>query len=146
MEHNPTIIVIDDEEAIVKFMLVALKKMGYSADFSTDSGNGLDLIKKNKYNIVLLDLFMPKESGLSLLMKIKKIDIKTQVIIITGYGSEFSLTACLKSGADDFICKPFELDDLREAVSHCVTKIKRWEKIETIEKIDADSKKKKASK
>ena len=81
MEQNPTIIVIDDEEAIVKFMLVALKKMGYSSDFSTDSVNGLDLIKKNKYNIVLLDLFMPKESGLSLLMKIKKLDIKTQYLI-----------------------------------------------------------------
>ncbi len=78
---------------------------------------------------------MPKESGLNLLIKIKKMNIRTQVIIITGYGSEFSLTACLKNGADDFICKPFDLDDLKESIEHCCSKLERWGKIETAEKI-----------
>ncbi len=137
MEKQPEIIVIDDEASIVKLVLSILKKGGFSADFSTDSLKGLDLIKKKNYQIVILDLCMPKESGLVILSKIKKINPLIQVIIITGYSSEFSLKACLKAGADEFICKPFEIDDILGAVNRSIKKIENFEKIETLEKINA---------
>ncbi len=73
---------------------------------------------------------MPKESGLMTLKKIKRLNPRIQVIVITAYGSSFSMKACLKEGADDFLIKPFNIEELHKVVLHNIEKIIRWEEID----------------
>ncbi len=124
------VICIDDEEHIGQIIVLSLKKINISADFTTDPLEGLELVKKENFQIVLLDLLMPNDSGLVILGKIKKFNPRIQVIIITSYCSNFSMKSCIKMGADDFLSKPFDVNVLNTSVQNCISKLKRWEDIE----------------
>ncbi len=130
LQKEIKVLIIDDEEHIGQIIGLSLKRIDVPADFTTDPVKGFELIKSGNYQIIMLDLLMPKESGLVLLGKIKKFNPKIQVIIVTAYSSDFSMNSCIKSGADDFLAKPFTVNDLNTAVQNCITKLKRWVEVE----------------
>jgi len=137
-KKNLKIFIIDDEPSIVNLIFNLLKNFGYKVEFTTDAAKGLKIIQEKEFDVIFLDLCMPKESGLTILKKIKAVYPLTQIIVITGYSSEFSLKACLKAGADEFICKPFDVDDLIKALERCAERLETYKKIETLEKIVGD--------
>jgi len=101
------ILVVDDEEPIQKLLKRTLSKMGYKVDTASDGEEGLKLFREHSYELVLVDLNMPKLSGEQLLREIKKISPTTEVIVITGYASVESAVECLgKLGAYAYITKP----------------------------------------
>jgi len=102
-----SILVVDDEEPIQKLLKRTLSKMGYSVDTASDGEEGLKLFRQHSYELVLLDLNMPRLSGDQLLREIKKINPTTEVIVITGYASVESAVECLgKLGAYAYMTKP----------------------------------------
>lgn len=114
---TPHILVIDDEPRIRDACRMVLTSMGFSVETAQDGVEGLNLIEDQHYDILLLDLMMPKMSGFEVLSKVRDIDPDTVVIVITGYATlEHSIEA-MKKGAFDFIPKPFTPDQLRAVVS-----------------------------
>jgi len=112
-EKNPVILVIDDEESMRDSCSQALTRAGFRAETAEDGSIGLEKIKKNKPDLVLIDLKMPGISGMEVLEKIKEIDPNIIPVVITGYSTVESAVEAMKRGAYDFLPKPFTPEELR---------------------------------
>jgi two-component system NtrC family sensor kinase len=124
------ILIVDDEEIIVKLLSMSLRSDGYET-FSAFSGEqGLEVFKSESPDIVVTDIKMPGMDGLELLEKIKEIDADTEVIIVTGHGDIDSTIIALQHGASDFINKPVRDEALAIALERAKTKIHIREKLE----------------
>ncbi len=118
--YTPKILVVDDEMRIREGCRDVLTQEGFEVA-SADSGKkGLDMIAREHFDIVLLDLMMPEISGLEVLPEVKSSHPDTVVIVITGYATiEHSIEA-MKLGAFDFIPKPFSPEQLKVVVSKAI--------------------------
>lgn len=104
------ILVVDDEIFIRENLERTLSLKGYAVTTAENRAQTVNLIAEGDIDLVLLDLNLGKESGLTLLREIKEIDSNILVIIITGYGTVESAVEALKMGAYDYIKKPFKAD------------------------------------
>ena len=110
---KPSILIVDDDEVMQETLSDVLRKRGYEI-FSVGSGNGaLPMIKKNVIDLVLLDMRLPDIDGLEVLKKIKEFDTEILVIMMTAYSDVQTAVSAMKSGAYDYINKPFELEELK---------------------------------
>jgi len=119
------ILVVDDEEYIRDLVSKALSKFGYIIDTADDYNSAVERLANTSYDIVITDKNMPganegAETGIQLLRYVKKHFPSTEVIIMTGYASIETAIEAMKSGAFDYITKPFMLDDLREKVTRII--------------------------
>jgi len=106
------IVVVEDEAAIRKGVVHALKASGYEVAEAADGEAGLQEAVRLGVNLVLLDLMMPKRDGLQVLAEIRKIRPTLPVIILTAKGTEEDRVQGLKLGADDYVVKPFSAREL----------------------------------
>lgn len=108
----PNILVVDDKDSMRGMLTATLTQEGYRVDSAEDGKKALDLVRNKSYDLVLTDLKMPDLSGIEVLNGIKEIDNETSVIVMTAYGTIEDAVAAIKSGAYDFITKPFDTDHL----------------------------------
>ncbi len=116
------ILVIDDDKAMRDACYQILSRQGYQVELAPSARQGLSLLERISFDVVLLDLVMPDLDGLETLKKIKSLDTDSEVIIITGYGTIQSAVEAIKSGAFHFLSKPFAPDDLRYLVTRALEK------------------------
>ncbi|NWG03852.1 MAG: sigma-54-dependent Fis family transcriptional regulator [Syntrophaceae bacterium] len=110
---KPSILIVDDDEVMRQTLSDVLKRRGYET-FSVGSGHeALATIKKNETDLILLDMRLPDIDGLEVLKKIKEFDTEIIVIIMTAYSDVQTAVSSMKSGAYDYINKPFELEELK---------------------------------
>ena len=114
--RKPVILVIDDEESMREGCRQALEGEGYRAAIAGDGEQGLRLVKQLGPSVALVDLRMPRVSGMEVLAKIREIDPSIVLIVITAYGTVESAVASMKLGAFDYLCKPFDEEALLGAV------------------------------
>lgn len=112
MESKQKILVIDDEKGLRDLLTFELSSLGYNIVTAADGLEGIEKVKKEKFDLVILDLKMPKLSGTETLKEIKKIDPAIEAIVATGYGTVETAVECMKIGAYDYIAKPFNIDEL----------------------------------
>lgn len=117
MEASYNILVIDDDAFMRDACRQSLAKHGHSVTLAKSGREGLSLLEKWSFDLILLDLRMPGEDGLSVLAKIKELDPEAIVVMITGYGSIKTAVQAIKLGAFDFIAKPFTPEELLKLVS-----------------------------
>ncbi len=106
MNETPKILIIDDEEAIVRVLSISLKSDGYKVISALDGPSGLELFDSEKPDIVLTDIKMPGMDGIEVLREVKQRRPEAEVIIITGHGDIENAIEALKYGASDFLNKP----------------------------------------
>ena len=106
------ILIVEDEKKIADFIKRGLKEEGYAADVAYDGEEGLFLAKTNDYDLVLLDLMLPKIDGLTVCRKLKAAKVATPVIMLTAKNSVKDTVVGLDSGADDYLTKPFAFEEL----------------------------------
>ena len=115
------ILIIDDEAAIRDSLEALLTLEGFSVEMATEGNSGLDLLSANEYDLLLLDLSMPGESGIDLLPRIKRMRPELPVVMITAYGTVGNVVDALRAGADNFVQKPWDneklLADMRTAIA-----------------------------
>ncbi len=111
------ILVVDDEQEFCCLFANALTEMGYEVSTATGGRQGLAKIRQNPPDILFLDIKMPHMDGLECLGRIRKIKRKFVVVVMTGYGDIQSARKAMRLGADEFISKPFDLDDLKRLVN-----------------------------
>ena len=85
---------------------------GYAVDLAADGQEGLFMAESNPYDVVLLDLMLPKLDGMELLSRIRQSGQHTPVLVLTARDDKESVVALLNAGADDYLTKPFDLGEL----------------------------------
>jgi DNA-binding NtrC family response regulator len=118
------ILVVDDEKKMGILIEGTLKDAGYSVKTVTSGDKALELLKKTNYDIVITDLKMEPVDGMQVLKKAKELNQSTEVIMMTAYATAQSAVQAMKSGATDYIIKPFALEELKLLVDKVVEKQK----------------------
>ena len=106
------ILVIDDEADMRRGLVDNLRFEGHSTDEASDGAEGLALIRGTPADLILLDVMMPKMSGLDVCRSARAEGIRTPIIMLTARGEEIDRVLGLELGADDYITKPFSLREL----------------------------------
>lgn len=107
-----TILIVEDDSAIRRGLADALRFHGYGVREAGDGESGRAAAVNDGVDLVLLDLLMPRADGMSVLAEIRRVRPGLPVIIITARGEEHDRVRGLDGGADDYIVKPFSLDEL----------------------------------
>ena len=110
------ILVIDDELFVRELLQEFLTKEGYKVYTAESGEKGIESVKDTPVEIALIDLKMPGMDGISTLKEIRKIAPNTTAIILTGYPTIESSIEALRSGAYDYVVKPFKLNDLKNTI------------------------------
>tara|TARA_R110002072_G_scaffold42064_10_gene117908 strand:+ start:47728 stop:48477 length:750 start_codon:yes stop_codon:yes gene_type:complete len=106
------VLVVEDDDSIRRGLADALSYSGYTVFDAPDGAAGLELILSTDADLVLLDIMMPKMDGLEVLANLRKVKPSQPVIFLTARGEEYDRIQGLKLGADDYIVKPFSIDEL----------------------------------
>src|ERR1700678_3459979 len=118
---NPRILIIDDETAIRESLDTLLTLEGFSVSTADDGPAGLELLSRNEFDLLLLDLALPGETGIDLLPRILELQPGLPVIMITAYGKVSNVVEDIRAGAENFVQKPWDneklLADIRAAVA-----------------------------
>jgi DNA-binding response OmpR family regulator len=110
------ILIVEDEAGIVQFLKQGLEEEGYQVSAALDGLSGLELYKKSIFDLVLLDWMLPKMNGLELCKAIRSKDKETPIIFLSAKDTIQETIEGLKSGANDYIKKPFSFDELLERI------------------------------
>jgi two-component system response regulator PilR (NtrC family) len=116
------ILVVDDEQSMREFLDIMLKKEGYKVSLASNGEEVLKYIGKDIFDLVLLDIRMPKMDGIAVLKKIKSASPETVVIMITAYDSSDTAIKAMKEGAYDYIPKPFKIDEIKLIIKNALEK------------------------
>jgi len=119
------ILIVDDTGDNVKLIKAMLKSLDSDIDVAVDGEEALRKMTDNDYDIVLLDIMLPKISGIDVLKKVRERDLETPIIVMTAYGSEELAVETLREGGDDYLInKPIRTEDLLDAINKALEKRK----------------------
>lgn len=117
-----TILLVDDEELIRKSLTRELQQENFTVTTVSSGREAINALKIRKYDLVITDLMMPDVDGFKVLEVVKKVACLTSVIILSAYGNMQSVIDALRSGADDFVRKPCEIEELVFRIQQCMEK------------------------
>ena len=106
------LLIVDDEKRFANMLAKRLTLRGCHCEVCYNGQQALDLVAQKDFFLILLDLHLPDIYGIKVLMRIKEMDSKTPVIIVTAHGTEKDRKACMQQGAYAFVHKPLGIDDL----------------------------------
>lgn len=107
------ILVIDDDPSIRNMLSIVLKKNKYNVVLAEDGKSAIDQLKRSTFDLIISDIKMPDIDGIALLKKIKSINPEIPVLMITAFASANDAVEAMKLGAEDYITKPFNLEELK---------------------------------
>lgn len=111
----------DDEPALRELVQNHLSLEGFEVETAADGVEAIDLINKNTYDLVLLDVHMPKKDGVEVLKYMKNKKIPSRLIMLTGDGDPHIVSECAKYGAMDYLTKPYNYHELVEAIDRVLS-------------------------
>jgi two-component system copper resistance phosphate regulon response regulator CusR len=106
------VLVIEDETKVGSFIKRALEEESYAVDLCEDGAQGLDMALSGSYDLIMIDLMLPSLPGLEVLARLRKEKIQTPVLILTAQSKVDQRVKGLDAGADDYLTKPFAIDEL----------------------------------
>ena len=106
------ILIIEDESSLAEIISTKLKQEKYEVDVCLDGEEGLYNALTNAYDLIILDIMLPNINGVEILNKIKEEDISSKVIMLTAKSSLDDKLDCFEIGADDYVTKPFHIEEL----------------------------------
>jgi DNA-binding response OmpR family regulator len=106
------ILLVEDDKGIVRFIKKGLLENSFSVDTAHDGEEGLHLALHEKYDLIVLDIMLPKMDGVEVLKNIRTRELQTSVIFLTAKDSEKDIVQGLNLGADDYVVKPFSFNEL----------------------------------
>ena len=116
------VLVVDDEKMIVKGIRFSLLQDGYEVDTAYDGDEALQKANENQYDIILLDVMLPKHSGLEVLQQIREFS-SVPVIMLTAKGEDMDKILGLDYGADDYITKPFNILEVKARIRAIIRRV-----------------------
>ncbi|MCR5119722.1 MAG: response regulator transcription factor [Lachnospiraceae bacterium] len=111
------ILVVEDEKALAELVSDRLKRDHYSVDISNDGEDGMDNALSGMYDLIILDIMLPKADGITILKEVRKQDKEVKIIMLTAKGELEDRLLGFDSGANDYVPKPFHIDELAARVN-----------------------------
>jgi len=122
------ILIIEDEEDLVKGLKLNLSGEGYEVDWAYDGEEGLRKALDEAYDLIILDIMLPKMNGLDICRELRQKKINIPIVMLTAKGEEVDKVVGLEIGADDYITKPFSVRELLARIKAHLRREKREEK------------------
>jgi DNA-binding NtrC family response regulator len=116
MKARKKVLLLDDEPIVCERLKPALEKLGFYVESYTESQKVVDRVMEEHFDVLVTDLKMQKPDGLEVMEFVRRHSPSTRVIIITGFATVETATETMKSGAADFIAKPFRIRDLCDLI------------------------------
>jgi DNA-binding response OmpR family regulator len=113
--EGPKILLVDDEQAVQTLLTYPLRKEGYEVVTATDGQQALDRFTEHRFDLVVLDIMLPKLDGIEVCRRIRTRS-QVPIIMLTAKGDEIDKVVGLEMGADDYITKPFSMREFRSRV------------------------------
>lgn len=118
------ILIVDDEKVIVKGLKYALENDGMETDAAYDGEEALEMIKQGGYDLILLDMMLPKLDGMEVCRSVREFS-DVPIVFLTARGDDMDKIMGLESGADDYITKPFNMLEVRARIKGIVRRSRR---------------------
>lgn len=115
-----SILIIEDEANIARVIRLELEYEGYLVETATDGATGLSLAIEKNWDLILLDIMIPELNGMEVLRRFRSKDPITPVILLTARNSVFDKVSGLDQGANDYITKPFQIEELLARIRSCL--------------------------
>jgi len=106
------LLIVEDEKELAKPLKEGLEYQKYAVDIAHDGEEGERLARENSYDVIVLDIMLPKKDGISITKSLRDAKIDTPILILTAKGTVEDKTTGLDAGADDYLPKPFAFDEL----------------------------------
>ncbi|NJM71767.1 MAG: response regulator [Scytonema sp. RU_4_4] len=106
------ILIVEDDELTAKALTTVLEHQNYAVEVATDGQAAWDLVQAFEYDLIMLDVMLPKLDGISLCQKLRSHDFKMPILLLTGRDSSHDKAIGLDAGADDYVVKPFDCEEL----------------------------------
>ena len=143
MRDKIKVLIVEDDSKISRFLELELQHEGYETDIAADGREGLGKVNANKYDIVLLDLMLPELSGIEVCRRMRNAENFTPVIMLTAKDDVSDKVTGLDAGADDYVTKPFAIEELLARIRVAVSRTRRTGQNPALEtgllKIDGDA-------
>jgi len=133
---NETILIVDDEKEIRNLISIYLKNEGFHVLEACDGEEGLQLVKKHKVHLIVLDLMMPKVDGIKMCMKVREV-AEMPIIMLTAKSQDMDKIGGLTIGADDYVTKPF---NPLELIARIKSQLRRYLKMSGINSTNNEEK------
>ena len=121
--NKKKMLIVDDDNAYLNVLEKIFSKMEYEAEFAGSSEEALEILKKEKFPLIITDLEMPGLNGVELCKQIRKIDPKAVVYALSGYIAEFDTENLENVGFDGYLAKPAKIEVLKKAIEGAFDKI-----------------------
>ena len=128
------VLVVDDEKLIVKGIRFSLEQEGMEVDCAYDGEEALNKAKENQYDMILLDIMLPKMTGLEVCQQIREFS-SVPIIMLTAKGEDMDKILGLEYGADDYITKPFNILEVKARIKAIMRRMGRKSQEETNDKV-----------
>ena len=116
------LLVIEDERALCETIVRSLRRLAYSVDYCYDGEKALELLGVERYDLVLLDLNLPKKDGMTVLRTLRQTDRETRVLILSARSEVADKVQGLDAGANDYLAKPFGMMELMARIRAALRK------------------------
>jgi DNA-binding response OmpR family regulator len=134
------VLIIEDSKKLQKSLRAGLRRLGYAVDFASDGEEGSTFALYGNYDVIVLDLMLPKKPGLEVLHDIRSSNKNTEVLILSARDQTKDRIAGLNQGADDYLVKPFSFDELHARIQALVRRrFKQKSPIIDLDKIKIDT-------
>ena len=110
------ILVVEDDEVISERLRVSLTKEGYKVDVSLDGEEGLFQAEMSSYGVIILDVMMPKKNGIEVCQTLRRRGLTTPILMLTAKDTTIDKVTGLDAGADDYLAKPFDFNELKARI------------------------------
>jgi len=111
------ILVVDDEPGIRKILAELISRMNFRCQTARDGQDAMNLLSRETFDLVIIDMIMPLMDGMTLLLQVKKDFPEMAAIVCTGFSEDYSFVEVIEAGADDFIAKPFQHQELTAKIN-----------------------------
>ena len=115
------VLVVDDEPAILRFLRAGLGSQGYVVVEASNGQSALDAVRQRRADLVVLDLGLPDIDGLEVIRRIRETGATLPIIVLSSRDNEAAKVAALDLGADDYVTKPFGIDELLARIARGAT-------------------------
>jgi DNA-binding NtrC family response regulator len=116
------VLIVDDEQDVLHTLESMLLELKFNPIIAQSGDKAMEIIEKNKIDVVLSDIYMPDTDGFELLNNVRSFDKEIVFLMITGKPTIETAVQSIREGAYDYITKPFDLDDLRIKINRCIEK------------------------
>lgn len=124
--EKPEILIVEDEEKIARVLELELSFEGYGVGKAFNGQDGLRMFRKQSWDLVILDIMLPEMSGIEILRRIRSSDNQTPVIVLTAKSSVEDKVSGLDLGANDYVTKPFQMEELLARVRAALRSGRQW--------------------